>query len=837
MTTAAQTPRILYSGSSGGTLGPFALQTDGTTWTYTSSAQIRVTRFASATAALSAGTLLVEGTDYDIASDEVTLTSPQTGLLDTERLLIERVEPLTQTLDLDDTQKIRSTVLEARLDTMERQLQDVNLKAGRNLKMHWTETVDVELPPVSTRASKLLGFDASGVPIATAADGSDGGAAQPVDATLTALAGLSITSNKLIRGTGTDTFDLIDFLDEDDMASDSATGLPSQQSVKAYVDTRYPFVAEQASQAGNVTAIEAAITAGIDFHLQANTYQINDQIDVDSGQRTIMGASPLATAFNADGEQTCLQQTADNEYIIDVSSANFVLSQVELEHSGNAALAHMRLQRSDLSADVDTRLIDVFINNTSAGRGSVYLNGRGLDVRGGSFVNGIDTVFDLNWETSGDAITEGNGDGDTKGPLKGFRRFSFYDMIGHGTSLTMIENTGANKKNISGLIASGTLMDVGGELYRGTLRQSGLFSSVLNWANVQPVELEDGTEAGIFSGWSVNGSRDVASLRPDGVIIVKEGDHDCLVIGPGAASYIEDDVIRLDGNGVGTSSIKKLVIVGISATESGTEAGAKYFLHADNVTIEDLVIVGCAYGQHANNTATEVLKFDTCTVSRVTLAGFTYDTSSLSLVASGDAVNVFIAGDGETGLRRNADGSVDVMINGTQHQRFQTNGDTGIGTSSDTLTRRLEIRDGSATAARFSRDATGSASGFDIASKNSAAEYIPWVTVFGSATDSTDGAEDGLLQIQTIQAGSTGVRAGLGAGLYMTGASGGDQGAGTVNATAHHVGSVFWSSGSGSPESAVTAPVGSLYSRTDGGASTTLYVKESGSGNTGWVAK
>lgn len=46
-----------------------------------------------------------------------------------------------------------------------------------------------------------------------------------------------------------------------------------------------------------------------------------------------------------------------------------------------------------------------------------------------------------------------------------------------------------------------------------------------------------------------------------------------------------------------------------------------------------------------------------------------------------------------------------------------------------------------------------------------------------------------------------------------------------------------WSSGSGSPESAVTAPVGSLYSRTDGGASTTLYVKESGSGNTGWVAK
>lgn len=47
----------------------------------------------------------------------------------------------------------------------------------------------------------------------------------------------------------------------------------------------------------------------------------------------------------------------------------------------------------------------------------------------------------------------------------------------------------------------------------------------------------------------------------------------------------------------------------------------------------------------------------------------------------------------------------------------------------------------------------------------------------------------------------------------------------------------YWLAGSGSPETVVTAPVGSLYSRTDGGAGTTLYVKESGSGNTGWAAK
>ena len=51
------------------------------------------------------------------------------------------------------------------------------------------------------------------------------------------------------------------------------------------------------------------------------------------------------------------------------------------------------------------------------------------------------------------------------------------------------------------------------------------------------------------------------------------------------------------------------------------------------------------------------------------------------------------------------------------------------------------------------------------------------------------------------------------------------------------VSSVVVRAGSGTPEGAVTAVIGSLFLRTDGGASTTLYVKESGVGNTGWVAK
>lgn len=44
-------------------------------------------------------------------------------------------------------------------------------------------------------------------------------------------------------------------------------------------------------------------------------------------------------------------------------------------------------------------------------------------------------------------------------------------------------------------------------------------------------------------------------------------------------------------------------------------------------------------------------------------------------------------------------------------------------------------------------------------------------------------------------------------------------------------------SGQGSPEGVVIAPPGRLYLDQGGGAGVTLYVKESGTSSTGWVAK
>lgn len=109
---------------------------------------------------------------------------------------------------------------------------------------------------------------------------------------------------------------------------------------------------------------------------------------------------------------------------------------------------------------------------------------------------------------------------------------------------------------------------------------------------------------------------------------------------------------------------------------------------------------------------------------------------------------------------------------------------------------------------------------------------------------------DGLERIRVLKTGETGfgesaptatlhvkgISASTGAALIIQNSA-----SATVLQVANNgeviVNGVKYVNGAGSPEGVVTAPAGSVYTNKSGGAGTTLYIKESGSGNTGWVAK
>jgi hypothetical protein len=148
----------------------------------------------------------------------------------------------------------------------------------------------------------------------------------------------------------------------------------------------------------------------------------------------------------------------------------------------------------------------------------------------------------------------------------------------------------------------------------------------------------------------------------------------------------------------------------------------------------------------------------------------------------------------------------------------------------------------------------GGMPGFDLAGGNGG--YIS--AVGGNAYAGTGGGIGGYFSANAGYVGNGGYFS-ANAG-YQNGANGGffaadgwaDEyascnvaGSVNVSATENGPGGVIDLSGSGisitagngSPEGVVTAKVGSLYLRLNGGAGTTLYVKQSGTGNTGWVGK
>lgn len=113
----------------------------------------------------------VNGAGQSAGGDVTFDTAPANDVLVTlrRRLAIQR------TSDFQESGEFRSKVINDELDILTASLQQVNDDLERSLRLGATDTAtSLELPDKSTRASKFLGFDASGDPIATDASGPQG---------------------------------------------------------------------------------------------------------------------------------------------------------------------------------------------------------------------------------------------------------------------------------------------------------------------------------------------------------------------------------------------------------------------------------------------------------------------------------------------------------------------------------------------------------------------------------------------------------------------------------------------------------------------------------------
>jgi hypothetical protein len=202
-----------------------------------------------------------------------------------------------------------------------------------------------------------------------------------------AITGTTVTFSDLSDGTITVTA----FVDEDDMTSDSATLIPTQQSVKAYVDAQ--VTAQDLDFQG-----DSGGALSIDLDSESLTIAGGTGIDTTGALNTLTVAidSTVATLTDA---QTLTNKTidVDNNTVSNIEVDNFKASAIVLEAEGIGSNDNdTSLPTSAAVKDyVDTQLTaeDLDFQGDSGGALSIDLDSEVLTIAGGT---GIDTSGSVN---------------------------------------------------------------------------------------------------------------------------------------------------------------------------------------------------------------------------------------------------------------------------------------------------------------------------------------------------------------------------------------------------------------------------------------------------------
>lgn len=158
---------------------------------------------------------------------------------------------------------------------------------------------------------------------------------------LSALASLISAANKIPRFTGSGAADVIDFKDEDDMLSDAANAVPSQQSVKAYVDGQLvPIGVAVSDETTALTTGAAKTTLRMPFAMTLTdvrasvvTAPAGSALTVDINEA---GASILSTKLTIDAGEKTSTTAVTQAVISDVNLADDAEITIDIDTVGSS---------------------------------------------------------------------------------------------------------------------------------------------------------------------------------------------------------------------------------------------------------------------------------------------------------------------------------------------------------------------------------------------------------------------------------------------------------------------------------------------------------------------